>query len=151
LAGRKHGSQIKGRVIEIGGATSLIEAVLSNVRVLSTRRRVPVGATALSRLLAGSENLGFAFFVALARGQSNQGSHPVAKSGRQDSNSKPAAHNQTLTTRDSQSAKIFDSDLQWVINAWRDLPTNLKAAVMAIVDPNSVSHRQSSGRNISEV
>jgi hypothetical protein len=35
LAGRKHGSQIKGRVIEIGGATSLIEAVLSNVRVLS--------------------------------------------------------------------------------------------------------------------
>jgi hypothetical protein len=57
-------------------------------------------------------------------------------SGRQDSNSKPAPHNQALTTRDSQrdshSSKIVDSDLQWVINAWRDLPTNLKAAILAI-------------------
>ncbi|MGA9579015.1 MAG: tyrosine-type recombinase/integrase [Terrimicrobiaceae bacterium] len=65
-------------------------------------------------------------------------------SGRQDSNSKPAPHNQMVTTNDSQgdsqSSKIFDSDLQRVINAWRDLPTNLKAAIMAIVGPDSLSH-----------
>jgi hypothetical protein len=33
---------------------------------------------------------------------------------------------------DSHSSKIVDSDLQWVINAWRDLPANLKAAILAI-------------------
>ena len=57
-------------------------------------------------------------------------------SGRQDSNSKPAPHNQGLASRDSQrnshSLKIVDSDLQRVINAWRDLPANLKAAILAI-------------------
>ena len=42
--------------------------------------------------------------------------------------------------RDSQNSKIFDSDLQRVINAWRDLPTNLKAAIMAIVGPDSLTH-----------
>ena len=48
------------------------------------------------------------------------------------------------------SGKIFDSGLQRVINAWRDLPTNLKAAIISIVGPNSLSHRQLFGRSISE-
>jgi hypothetical protein len=55
-------------------------------------------------------------------------------------NSKPTPSNQVPTTgdsqRDSQSSKIFDFDLQRVINAWRDLPANLKAAIMAIVGPD---------------
>ena len=41
-----------------------------------------------------------------------------------------------LATRDSQrdshSSKIVDFDLQRVINAWRDLPANLKATILAI-------------------
>jgi hypothetical protein len=44
------------------------------------------------------------------------------------------AYNGRLTKR---LTKIFDFD----INAWRDLPANLKAAIMAIVGPDSLSHR----------
>jgi hypothetical protein len=62
-------------------------------------------------------------------------------SGRQDLNSGTGADSQELSKPDSQSAKIFDSDLQRVIKAWRDLPTNLKAAILAIVGPDSLSHR----------
>jgi hypothetical protein len=74
------------------------------------------------------------------------GQENVEWSGRQDSNSKPAPHNQVVTTkdsqRDSQSANpIPDHDLQRVINAWCNLPANLKAAIMAIVGPDSLSHR----------
>jgi hypothetical protein len=65
-------------------------------------------------------------------------------SGRQDSNLKPAPRNQALITRDSQRrltcSKIVDSDLKRVINAWPDLPANLKAVIMAIVGSDSLSH-----------
>ena len=68
------------------------------------------------------------------------------ESGRQDSNSKPPPHNQAVTPRDSQGNSqsanpIPDHDLQRVINAWCNLPANLKAAIMAIVGPDSLSHR----------
>jgi hypothetical protein len=65
LAGRKHGSQIKGCVLEIGGATSLIEAVLSNVRVLG--RRVP---TTLIRdqHYSGGASLGCSFHSTSRKG-----------------------------------------------------------------------------------
>jgi hypothetical protein len=50
---------------------------------------------------------------------------------------------QALTTRDSQknshSSTIVDSDLQRVINARRDLPVNLKDAIVAIVGSDSLS------------
>jgi hypothetical protein len=104
--------------------------------------------------VGGLCELGLRLCVALGGWQSNRVLILWQKSGRQDSNSKPAPHNQMVTTNDSQgdsqSSKIFDSDLQRVINAWRDLPTNLKAAIISIVGPNSLSHRQLFGRNISE-
>jgi hypothetical protein len=119
-----------------------------------SRKRELVGATGLSRLPAGFANLGFALALRLRAGSRTRVLIPSQTSGRQDSNSKPAPHNQVVTTKDSpgdsQSSKIFDSDLQRVINAWRDLPTDLKAAIISIVGPNSLSHRQLFGRNISE-
>ena len=56
-------------------------------------------------------------------------------------NSKPAPHYQKLPTRvsqrDSQDSKVIaDSDLQRVIEAWRNLPTNLKAAIVSIACPD---------------
>jgi len=57
-------------------------------------------------------------------------------------NSEANADNQELTTkvsqRDSQNPSIIaDAELQWVIEAWGKLSSNLKTAIMAIVRSNN--------------
>jgi hypothetical protein len=57
----------------------------------------------------------------------------------QGSNSDTAAHNQELTTRDSQgdsqtASAPADTELKRVIDAWQKLPINLRSAIVAIVD-----------------
>jgi hypothetical protein len=114
-------------------------------RRVTTRRMV--GATGLSRLGSGSANLPSLWRCARARAvEPRRGGFSSCgkKSVRQDSNSKPAPRNQGLATRDSQrdshNSTIVDFDLQRVINAWPDLPANLKAAILAIVGSGSLSH-----------
>jgi|GEM_PF-5855180 len=60
----------------------------------------------------------------------------------QDSNSEVNVNNQELimqvSQRDSQNPSIIaDAELQGVIEAWENLPTNLKTAIMAIVKPSN--------------
>ena len=96
-----------------------------------------VGATGLSPPAGGFCKFGLRPALRLRAGSRTRVLILSQTSGRQDSNSKPAPHNQALATpdsqRDSQTSEMVNSDVQRVITAWRDLPANLKAAILAIV------------------
>ena len=126
--------------------TSVLSHCRSSVFSVSSVVRIDVEATGLSRPPGVLCQNGLRPGVALARKQSNQGSHPVARIGATGFELEAPPHNQAVTPRDSQGDSqsanpIPDHDLQRVINAWCNLPANLKAAIMAIVGPDSLSHR----------
>ena len=84
------------------------------------------GRRGLSPPAGGLCKFGLRPGVALARGQSNPGFSSVCKSGRQDSTRSPRLTIrwlQRMTHKEThKTQRSFDSDLQRVINAWRDLP-----------------------------
>ena len=108
-------------------------------RKVATRKIV--GATGLSRLPAGSANLGFTPALRLRAGSRTRVLILSQTSGRQDSNSEVGYDHQELATRDSQgdsqsASAPVDPELKRVIDAWQKLPIGLRGAIMAIVDLN---------------
>jgi cytochrome c biogenesis factor len=114
---------------------SFFDAMLMPSSVLFCLRLVEFPVTTTSWERAARK---FAFAMAMPTTWSHLMEGTKGVCAMQGLNSKPAPYNQQLamraSQRDSQSSQmIADSGLQRVIRGWRDLPANLKAAILAIV------------------